>query len=98
MKKEEEKTDKKQNSGYFCASLERAQNIPPKVAAYTSILPPEGDIIGWKKSGRHSEFACTQDVIVKLKIPASARRTNATGRKCRAEFAEVRRLGRKPLD
>ena len=41
----------------------------------------EGDIIGWKK--------CNNNVIVKLLIPANARRSNATGRKCRAEFARV---------
>jgi hypothetical protein len=28
-------------------------------------------------------------VIVKLKIPSDAKRSNATGRKCRAEFVEV---------
>jgi hypothetical protein len=28
-------------------------------------------------------------VLVKLRIPADARRSNATGRKCRAEFADV---------
>ncbi len=42
---------------------------------------PEGDVIGWKK--------CQNGVIVKLKIPADARRFNAMGRKCRAEYAEV---------
>ena len=29
------------------------------------------------------------NVIVKLKIPANAKRSNSFGRKCRAEFAEV---------
>jgi len=48
--------------------------------AITRILP-EGDIIGYKK--------CKNDVIVKLKIPAEAKRSHAFGRKCRAEFAEV---------
>jgi hypothetical protein len=38
-------------------------------------------LIAWKK--------CQDGVIVRLKIPAAARRSNATGRKCRAEFAEV---------
>jgi len=42
---------------------------------------PEGDIIGWKK--------CKDDVIVKLLIPKKAKRSNASGRKCRAEFAKV---------
>jgi hypothetical protein len=46
-----------------------------------TIITPEGDLIGWKK--------CNDDVIVKLKIPAKAKRSNATGRKCRAEFVKV---------
>ena len=53
--------------------------------AQTSILPDEGDIIGWKK-------AITLDgapIIVKLLIPADAQRSNATGRKCRASTARV---------
>ena len=46
----------------------------------TRILP-EGDLIGWKK--------CKNDVIVKLRIPADAKRSHAFGRKCRAEFVDV---------
>jgi hypothetical protein len=42
---------------------------------------PEGDLIGWKK--------CRDNVIVKLLIPAKAKRCHAFGRKCRAEFANV---------
>jgi len=41
----------------------------------------EGDIIGWKK--------CQNNIIVKLLIPKDAKRNNAFGRKCRAEFADV---------
>jgi hypothetical protein len=48
--------------------------------AMTRILP-EGDLIGWKK--------CSDQVIVKLRIPAEAKRSHAFGRKCRAEFADV---------
>jgi hypothetical protein len=48
--------------------------------AMTRILP-EGEIIGWKK--------CAGGKIVKLKIPANAKRSHAFGRKCRAEFAVV---------
>jgi len=48
--------------------------------AQTRILP-EGDIVGWKK--------CKSDVIVKLSIPAAAKRSSAFGRKCRAEYAIV---------
>jgi hypothetical protein len=59
----------------------RGADLSEYQKAMLSILPDEGDIIGWKK--------CENDVIVKLRIPSNARRSNATGRKCRAEFAEV---------
>ena len=42
---------------------------------------PEGAIIGWKK--------CRNGAIVKLKIPAEAKRSHGSGRKCRAQFAKV---------
>jgi uncharacterized protein YjbI with pentapeptide repeats len=48
--------------------------------AITRILP-DGQLIGWKK--------CERGVIVKLQIPAEAKRSHAFGRKCRAEFADV---------
>jgi hypothetical protein len=53
----------------------------PNIAAAQTLIVADGQIIGWKK--------CQQGVIVKLSIPAEARRSNATGRKCRAEFADV---------
>ena len=43
--------------------------------------PEEGAFIGWKK--------CKNDVIVKLLIPADAKRSSATTRKCRASKAIV---------
>ena len=61
------------------ANLSRAESAD-LVIARTRILS-DGDLIGWKK--------CLNGVIVKLKIPASAKRSNAFGRKCRAEFAEL---------
>lgn len=64
----------------YNANLRDAINIPIYVAAQTSILP-EGDLIGWKKA--------SGEAIVKLRIPADTRRSNATGRICRAEHAEV---------
>jgi len=48
--------------------------------ACTRILP-DGELIGWKK--------CKGGVIVKLRIPADAKRSHAFGRKCRAEYADV---------
>lgn len=56
--------------------------------AQTSILPDEGDIIGWKKAWTDNEMPPTP-VIVKLLIPSDAQRSNATGRKCRASKARV---------
>jgi hypothetical protein len=47
----------------------------------TRILPSDGDVIGWKK--------CMGGVLVKLRIPAEAKRSHAFGRKCRAEYVEV---------
>ena len=43
--------------------------------------PEEGPFIGWKK--------CKDNVIIKLLIPAEAKRSSATTRKCRAEFVDV---------
>lgn len=51
--------------------------------AQTSILP-EGNIVGWKK--------CINGVIVKLLVTQKVRRSNATGRRCRAESAKVLRV------
>ena len=61
------------------ADLRGAKNLSSLAAAQTTITP-EGQLIGWKK--------CKSGVIVKLSIPADAKRSNATGRKCRAEFAD----------
>jgi Family of unknown function (DUF5758)/Pentapeptide repeats (8 copies) len=62
------------------ANLYGAKNISVLIAAQFNILP-EGVIIGWKK--------CQNNVIVKLLISAKTRRSNATGRKCRAESVKV---------
>lgn len=61
--------------------------LPELSIAKTSILPDEGDIIGWKKAWTDDMPATP--VIVKLLIPADAQRSNATGRKCRASKARV---------
>lgn len=69
------------------ADLHRAYDVQLSIAK-TSILPDEGDIIGWKKAWTDNETLLTP-VIVKLLIPADAQRSNATGRKCRASKARV---------
>lgn len=69
------------------ADLHRAYDVQLSIAK-TSILPDEGDIIGWKKAWTDNEMPPTP-VIVKLLIPPDAQRSNATGRKCRASKARV---------
>ena len=58
------------------ANLRYAKN--KEMADAITTIVSEGDIIGWKK--------CNEGVV-KLLIPAKAKRSNATGRKCRAEYA-----------
>jgi hypothetical protein len=62
------------------ANLRGAKNIPTLAAAQTVIVP-QGNLVGWKK--------CQNGVIVKLLIPQDAKRSNATGRKCRASKVKV---------
>ena len=54
-----------------------------KTSFLAFVCPEEGDFIAWKKVG---------EVIVKLRIPSEAKRSSATTRKCRCEFAEVLEL------
>ena len=55
--------------------------LSDKTLAETSILPDSGPFVGWKK--------CRDNVIVRLAVPSKARRSNSTGRKCRAEYVKV---------
>ena len=61
------------------ADLSFAKNNDWAAALVTIV--PDGDIVGWKK--------LKGGLIAKLIIPAKAKRSNATGRKCRAEYAKV---------
>ena len=69
------------------ANLRDANHVKLSIAK-TSILPDEGDIIGWKKAWTDDTMP-PRPVIVKLLIPADAQRSNATGRKCRASTVRV---------
>ena len=69
------------------ADLSDANHVQLSIAK-TSILPDEGDIIGWKKAWTDDTMP-PKSVIVKFLIPADAQRSNATGRKCRASTARV---------
>ena len=75
-----------------CADLSgadlRCANLSELTIAQTSILPDEGDIIGWKKAYVDNTMPPTP-VIVKLLIPSDAKRSNSTGRKCRASKAQI---------
>ena len=64
------------------ADLSSAQ-YNERTAFLALVCPEEGDFIAWKKVG---------EVIVKLRIPSEAKRSSATTRKCRCEFAEVLEL------
>jgi len=58
--------------------------LPPSAAlsiAQIRIVPEEGAFTAWK--------ACRDGIVCKISVPADARRSNATGRKCRAEFVDV---------
>lgn len=62
------------------ANLRDAKNLP----YIPMVCPEEGDFIGWKKAE-----ITEKKVIVKLSIPASAKRSSATSRKCRCNKAKV---------
>lgn len=76
------------SDAYLCGVNLRDANHVQLSIAKTSILPDEGDIIGWKKAWTDDTMP-PKSVIVKLLIPADAQRSNATGRKCRASKARV---------
>jgi hypothetical protein len=63
------------------ANLSGARGMDPLVTAQLSILPDTGPVFGWKK--------CKNGVLVHLAVGVQARRSNATGRKCRAEYVKV---------
>ena len=65
----------------YGADLRSAKNIPILAAAQSSIVPESGQFTGWKK--------CKDGVLVRLIIGKKARRSNASGRKCRAEYVKV---------
>lgn len=78
----------------FHANLHEAVLKEVKVNEYTMfyfpICPEEGEIIGYKKvDASHRQYA-----IVKLLIPADARRNSATTYRCRADKAKVLQIKR----
>ena len=68
------------------ADLSEAKNVP--FIPYA--CPDTGAFVGFKKARLYSlDETKIQDVIVELEIPADARRSSATGRKCRCDKAKV---------
>ena len=61
------------------AYLRDAKNVP----YIPMVCPEEGKFIGWKKAKVEEK-----NVIVKLEIPASAKRSSSTSRKCRCDKKE----------
>ena len=67
------------------ANLENAENVDlHRLHDHVSILP-EGELIGWKKTISSKG----EPILVKLRIPVDARRSNAAGRKCRCDKAII---------
>ena len=62
------------------ANLSGAKNIPAITQAKLTITPT-GQFVAFKK--------CQGNVIVKLMVGKNAKRSNSTGRKCRAEYVKV---------
>ena len=68
-----------------CANLNRADLRGTENLPYIPMAcPEEGAFIGWKQAKVEGRY-----VIVKLEIPASAKRSSATSRKCRCDKAKV---------
>lgn len=75
------------NTCFFGCSLRGVKNMPYMPMA----CPDEGEFIGWKMctTDYTSELTENNVFIVKLRIPADAKRSSSVGRKCRASKAEV---------
>ena len=70
----------------YGADLSGAKNVPFIPLA----CPDTGAFVGFKKAKLYSpDESAQQDIIVELEIPADARRSSATGRKCRCDKAKV---------
>lgn len=63
------------------ANLSDVKTIPAEALATFTVCPEEGSFEAWKK--------CRNNVLVKLLIPETAKRSSATTRKCRASHAVV---------
>lgn len=69
------------------SNLSYAKNVP----YIPMICPEEGSFIGWKTAVIIHEKSIDK-VLVKLRIPADAKRTSTTSRKCRCNKAKVLKI------
>ena len=69
----------------FEAIINGAENIPDTFNLKLA-CPKSGSFIGWKKVGN---WLYGDSYLVKLKIPADAKRCSATSKKCRCDKAKV---------
>jgi uncharacterized protein YjbI with pentapeptide repeats len=69
------------SANLYGANLQGAENVSDQLNAESMIVPESGQFEGWKK--------CRGGVIVHVMIPKKAKRSNATGRKCRASEVKV---------
>ena len=75
-----------EEANLYGANLYGTKNMP----YIPMVCPREGKFIGWKKAEVQGiEENHYRKVIVKLEIPASAKRSSATSRKCRCDKAKV---------
>ena len=73
------------NANLYNADLSNAYHLEEATGLYLlTICPSDGAFTGWKQ--------CRDGIIAKLLIPEQAKRSNATGRKCRASEAVVMAL------
>lgn len=63
-----------------CANMNGVKTNTRTKIDWRMVCPESGSFIGWKKAGKY---------IVKLEIPADAKRSSANSRKCRASMAKV---------
>lgn len=69
------------HANFRCCNLRNANLVGAKDVPYIPLqCPSDGAFIGWKR---------VKDVLIKLEIPADAKRSSATTRKCRCEKAKV---------
>ena len=76
--------DQMENANFENACIKDATNVK-----YPMICPEEGSFVAWKKAIWKKDLNKREEVLIKLQIPAKAKRCSGTGRKCRASAVKV---------